>query len=227
MIQRSISKKLLFSSIILSFATSGFAAETTVDISGYVQQGLETVKQQKAMLNELGGRKGHDEEAGNFLGRASKAIDEAESNLKKLEEVKRLPRLITNDLTLAKNMLTTVEGLRVSGAKNFPERCLVLTLDQKGREKIKKAGLEERTGITETFGGPNTWILTVANPQVPEGVDRFHLDEKVGMIGSSDQNAALVVRSHTPQNMSVTGLVDMKTKKVMCLSKATPVNEKK
>lgn len=224
---KSIFKLLYFTIVIVSFSFSNsayvLAQESSVDISGFIKSNQDKIKGMRDTINKLGVEKGHDPKVGGLLQQATSEIDGAEAKLKQLDPVKKLPRDITNSVSIAENTLSSVGKMQVAQPKAFPERCLLLTLDDKGREKGKKDGLTEKSGIVETFGGPNTWVLTSPNPSAPEGVDRFQLDEKVGMIGSSDPSSALLVRGHTPQNMSVTGWVDMANKKVMCVSKSSPI----
>lgn len=239
---KAVIQSICFVIMVTSFALFDYQSARaedgpSVDISAFiknnsafVKSNQDKIKQLRDNINKLGVEKGHDPKVGGLLQQATGEIDNAEAQLKQLDPVikqldpvKKLPRDITNSISIAENALSSVGKIQVSGPKNFPERCLLLVLDDKGREKAKKDGLTEKSGIVETFGGPNTWVLTSPNPSAPEGVDRFQLDEKVGMIGSSDPSSALLVRGHTPQNMSVTGWVDMSSKKVMCVSKANPV----
>jgi hypothetical protein len=101
----------------------------------------------------------------------------------------------------------------------------VLTLDTQGFQKAKQDGLVRRSGIVETFSHPNHWVLVVPTPSAPEGVERFALDENVGLIGSSDPSSTLLVKSRTPHHMFVTGWVNLQTKKTMCLSQPSKVEK--
>jgi hypothetical protein len=192
-------------------------------ISTFTKNSQNELKVQQGKLNQIGMEKGHDESIGKLLAGAAQALDKAQVGLKRLEDIKKLPREITNQLALATGQIQSASLLKVSAPKSYPERCLILTLDSQGQAKAKKDDLVEKTGIIETFGGPNTWVLTTYNSNAKDGADRHHLDEKVGMIGSSDPSAALLVRGHTPKDMYVKGWVN-KEGKVMCVSKAMSGN---
>ncbi|OJX11168.1 MAG: hypothetical protein BGO77_03920 [Caedibacter sp. 37-49] len=217
---------LIISSIWALTVMDAYAGVTTdkgpnrLDISSYVKESQEQIKAQQNQLNKLGIAKGHDENVNKVLIQASQALDTASTNLKQLDAVKKLPRAISSQIATAQGYITAAENVNVSAPKSYPERCLVLTLDEKGREKATKEGLNEKIGFIETFGGPNTWVLTTVNPTAKDGVDRHHLDAKVGMIGSSDPSSGMLVRGRTPKDMIVHGWVN-KEGKVLCVSKAT------
>jgi hypothetical protein len=111
-----------------------------------------------------------------------------------------------------KKTLQSVEKMSVEDPITFPERCFVMT----NPDAIQKAGFKSVTGIIETFN--RVWVLTSADTKSGDGVMRYHLSAQVGLMGSKDHNAGLVIRSHTPQNMAVVGLLDPKTNTIMCVS---------
>ncbi|MBA4749431.1 MAG: hypothetical protein H2057_02300 [Alphaproteobacteria bacterium] len=110
--------------------------------------------------------------------------------------------------------LKSVEGMAVGEPNRFPERCFTMT----DPNTVQKAGLKSVTGVIETFN--RVWVLTDADAKGVDGAVRYHLSADVGMTGSKDHNAGLVARSHTPQNMVVTGLLDPQTKTIRCVSQS-------
>ncbi|MFN7365521.1 MAG: hypothetical protein ACK5TR_06235 [Alphaproteobacteria bacterium] len=181
-------------------------------------------------LDKLSDDKDHNEGAQKIIISAQKLLDDIRvlskqtADLEKEQETQRkklaaldyahagLLKNANSLLVDLKKTLQRAEELTVEEPETFPERCFVMT----DPEAVQKAGLKPVIGIIETFN--RVWVLTSADAKSRDGVMRYHLSAQVGLTGSKDHNAGLVIRSHTPQSMVVTGLLDPQTNTIMCVS---------
>lgn len=194
---------------------------------------------------KLGGQKGYDETAAIFLhqvaplfdhvrilvGRiygAKNAVRDTQDQIAALQAQLQKEQSAVRDLesqTSAvvvhiKETLKKVSDMPVSAPQSYPERCGIMTQEK----EVQGEGFETVHGIVEKFN--RKWVLSFADQSASDGLRRLPLDDKVGLVGSTDHNAGLLVTGFTPANMYVTGLFNPKTGTIMCVSNPQPVPEK-
>lgn len=187
------------------------------DINWYIKSLEKDIVTAKAKLKKFQEDKGYDPQAVKLINEASTITQEVEKMLQDLQTKKmdsstvlRKMSAINEKRNDVKENLVALGELIPSGPKTFPERCVIYKATTAGDELAKKEGLEQKTGQLEPMGYANHLVLSAKG-------STYQLDDSVGVIGSADPKASQSVKQPTPPQQNVTALVDVKTKKVMCV----------
>jgi len=211
-----VSKSIIIFIFLLTITATSSAKEE--DIPAFIKETQAYIQDAKAQTQKYTKEKGYDPEAKKLLKETTSELQLLETKLQGLRKTPGDLSLIKERLILVKDNLIALGEIVPAGPQHFPKRCLILTLDSKGRETAMKEALELKVGRIET-DSKNGLSLKVIQAETPEKVDQFKFDKNVGIIGSEDITLRDTILKGLLKDTQITAWVDYTTNTVMCISK--------